>query len=195
MPDAPPTDDSALPDLSHAQIPPKVSAWWERTCWVFFVLGVIAVMTGLTIIIFAPDHKQAQLCGATLVSIVMWLAFPLAAANTFCASKRFDRRKNRIMKLISECPVNKERRKDFIVKRLKGTVGEADPISVLVGRNYQPKPYRQVKTEGNLPFSLKQYVDLIEAEVHGARVAAGRLAAALGGLFVAALQVYGKFAS
>ena len=31
--------------------------------------------------------------------------------------------------------------------------------------------------------------------LYGARVAAGRLAAALGGLFVAALQVYGKFAS
>ena len=78
---------------------------------------------------------------------------------------------------------------DFFVK-----VG--NEIHVHAGHNYQPEPHRQVEMEvRNLPFGLKEYVDLIEAEVHGARVAAGRLAAALGGLFVVALQVYGKFAS
>ena len=76
----------------------------------------------------------------------------------------------------------------------RGRAGEEEPWLVDASGGYLPNPYRgrhgKVKP---VQFLFKHYVDCLDAEVRAARGAAARIAGALGGLFVVALQTYGRF--
>ena len=138
---------------------------------------------------------------------VMYLAFPAAAVNTYLAGSGFDKRQKELEswlnghagwtgghKLRTQSDdetgqLQLTRRRHYNFDQLPGG------WVVFAQGDYQPVPYRSAGETSGTRLPLEQYVDRIDKEVHTARVAAGRLAAALGTLFVAALQIYVRVTS
>lgn len=60
------------------------------------------------------------------------------------------------------------------------------------GGAFQPKPYRREGEKFRVEMPTREYLALIHEEVRSAKAYAASIAAALGGLFIAAIQVYGR---
>ncbi len=208
-----------LGELEGAAKPPELPWWWEWPCWAVFGIGAWMVLYAMIEFAQYPPAPE-PLPGLELMGPIRLLAspwpgrladlaaviFPLAAINTFLAAKWFGRRERLITARIDEL-VNEARG-----EKRKAAAGEHETLELLsqgemaTGRYPAhghgwgiracgplcPVPYRFANPKFRAVFKLVEYVDLIRKETHDARVSAGRLAAALGGIFIAALQIYAR---
>ena len=192
-----------FPDVDKAKVVPRMSERWRRLCWGSFALGVAffsVVMLGLT---NAVSFDTRLVAG--LVVLYFVYTFVLAACNTFLAANGFDDRQvallgwiKRAMKLAprqgASRPVvhheqtAKKPREPLILETRLGA--ETTVWKIHAEREFHAEPYRAVEGGTKGVYVLRDYVDLLRAETRRARVSAGALAGALGGLSLLGLQLF-----
>jgi hypothetical protein len=203
-----PTDTRLdISTLPVARTPPKICPAWEWSCWVFFVLGALLVLASLVLIGFAGPGYASW--ARWPVASVMCVGFFLAACNTLVAAKGFGTREKALRKWLDShlkwigetiqanqtlASPSDQNPDELKVRRdpVPNLLLERGPITVEARGDFQPNPYRYGGKDSYIQCSLKTYVDFIRAEVHDARVKAGSLAAALGGLTLTSIQIYAR---
>ncbi|MCK6462009.1 MAG: hypothetical protein L6Q95_19170 [Planctomycetes bacterium] len=181
--------------------------WWCAICWTIFVVGALGTLWSLAVLgRLCPDthHAKGLLLGTLFVS------FSLAAVNTFVAANGFTARLDdltdwlkRCLEHVSSDPTPQDAKELGSSFGLYETDGmphghlflelRSEAVSAWVVRAtgaYRPEPFRSDAPKHGGNWSYGDYIALLRAETHAARVRAGQIAAALGGLFVTAIQVY-----
>jgi len=184
-----------LEDLDRAHVVPEVPRWWWRTCWGVFAFAAAMLFVGLATL--ATDARPAAVKVMTFVA--MLATFSLAAFNTWWAANGFDKRERHlggVLRAWSASGKSRERKAELgaLSLRLDHPGNESSlPWLVIADGVYLPGAYWRPESKGSrAQFSRAGYLDLIHAETRAARTRAATLAGALGGMFVAGLQVYSK---
>jgi hypothetical protein len=195
----------ALKNLPEARTPPRLRQWWEWPCWAVFILGVGVVLLSMTRI-GGPEWLSGLSWLRPALLVVLYAAFMLGAVNTFLAAKTFRRREKAIERWLRE-RLHLLEKEEGSTRHAEDDNGEAGKIqiwrhvdkdrfmpfhTIAVSGDYQPLPFRRVGKDFSTRYLLQDYLERIGAEVRSARRASASLAAALGGLFLTALQVYGR---
>ncbi len=194
-----------LKDLRAARNPPHVRLWWDWTCWVVFFLGLLSVLLAMTAMA-APGLIPVAYLRWPLLG-TLYAAFLCGAINTFLAAKMFRGRegaihlwvRHRIQYLDQVSKEGEPQSEDksseageICIRRFSKPEQQNLPdYKLYISGEFQPEPFRLVG-EGFVRVLLKEYLELIASEVRGAKRAAAGLAAALGGLFITAVQIYNR---
>lgn len=187
-------------DEKKASRVPRVPWPWSVACWTVFFGGLACVLWGLVVLGFGGKKEGVKLA----LVLVLPAAIVMAAVNTFVAATWFQARRRELAawvkgRLDSYSTSSGDKQRHFEWRMPLTEVGrlavQYDPgmrCNVQANGIYMPEPYRTAGYHVGVRFDLVRYLDLLQAEVHAARTVAAKLAGALGGLFVTALQVYGK---
>lgn len=186
--------------------PPRLPSLWLTVAWIGFLAGVSVVIFSMLAIGGEADAKA----GAQVwLFWVMFPAFVVASLHTVLAALGFSFREASIRRELEQ-KIEKEWRltedgaaaaKTTLTHRdkdgrlgfeLRAQAGNATGWHITVGTGYLPKPFWVEDPKYEVRFNFTEFVVYLGAETHAARTSAAKLAAAYGGLFLAAVNVFGR---
>jgi len=176
---------------------------WSVLCWIVFWADVLLLVGAL--VWWGCDRRGAapELWAPVIVATAV--AFAMAAVNTFLTAQAFDSRRRALGQILecafTEAPKVAPSQPVYVLKNEEGELildarssGDVGSWRVRAQGVFQAEPYRATKSFAGA-HTVESYVDLLRAEVHRARVRAGSLAGALGGLALAMFQLLRLLAS
>ncbi len=187
---------SAVPRLSLRLVIPS---------WIAFSVGVGFVVTSLALQLDGRGSEASEcslLWASRLAAVYPWVltaTFLLAAMFTFAAANCFEKRFTTIKQIVSDELTKWESTQSqatetgrrLVVRLYSGNKPrDAGELEVVAKDEYLPAPYHGLN-DCPLVWSIPGYLDLLAQEASSAQASAGKLAAALGGVFATGILTFG----
>ncbi len=184
---------------------PRLSLWLVIPSWIAFSMGVALVVTSLGLQVDGRGSgasERSLLWARRLAAFypyVLTATFLLAAISTFAAANGFENRLKKIKQDVSDKltagsnPPQANDEESNLVIRLysKSKPRDADELEVVAKNEYLPSPYHGLR-DRPLVWPIPRYLDLLAQEVSSVQASAGKLAAALGGVFATGILTFSQ---